>query len=93
LEFVVHCAPSRLTRWIGTECRTKEEGVWYEFIVKTPQHSITSVDPAENEWWRVFSDTTQKLGLEIETEIFPAGSVSSLSSLSLSLSSCLARSG
>jgi hypothetical protein len=55
--------------------------VWYEFIVKTPQHSITSVDPAENEWWRVFSDTTQKLGMEIETEIFPAGSVFSSSSL------------
>ncbi len=45
----------------------------YEFVVKTPQHSVTSVDPAENEWWRVFSETTQKLGLGIETEIFPAG--------------------
>jgi aminoacylase len=54
-------------------CRTKEEGVHYEFVVKTPQHSVTSVDPAENEWWRVFSETTQKLGLGIETEIFPAG--------------------
>ncbi|ELR12525.1 Aminoacylase [Acanthamoeba castellanii str. Neff] len=58
---------ARMKEW------TKEEGVHYEFVVKTPQHSVTSVDPAENEWWRVFSETTQKLGLGIETEIFPAG--------------------
>lgn len=57
---------ARMKEW------TKEEGVHYEFVVKTPQHSVTSVDPAENEWWRVFSETTQKLGLGIETEIFPA---------------------
>jgi len=51
---------------------TKEEGVEYEFVVKTPKHSVSSINVNESEWWRVFSETMQNLNLEIETEIFPA---------------------
>lgn len=34
---------------------------------------MSSINVNESEWWRVFSETMQNLNLEIETEIFPAG--------------------
>jgi len=58
---------SKLKEW------TSEEGVSYEFVFKTPAHAVSSTDRNENVWWKVFEDTCVELGLNLEPEIFPAG--------------------
>eukprot|EP01097_Dermamoeba_algensis_P003392 TRINITY_DN2373_c0_g1_i1.p1 TRINITY_DN2373_c0_g1~~TRINITY_DN2373_c0_g1_i1.p1 ORF type:complete len:414 (+),score=103.24 TRINITY_DN2373_c0_g1_i1:86-1327(+) len=51
---------------------TKEDGLSYEFVFKTPEHAVTSINPAENNWWKVFSENLTSQGVKYETEVFPA---------------------
>lgn len=35
-------------------------------------HSVTSTEPSQNPWYRVFSDAISDLGMKLEAQIFPA---------------------
>lgn len=50
----------------------KEEGLSYEFKVRTYPHSTTSTDRQQNAWWGVFSDACAELGLTVREQVFPA---------------------
>jgi aminoacylase len=51
---------------------TKEDGLSYEFVYRTPGHYTTSTDRNDNKFWAAFEDACQKAGVELEKEIFPA---------------------
>ncbi|CAM9461903.1 unnamed protein product [Phaeothamnion confervicola] len=66
--------PGEFRALINGWCR--EEGVKWDFAPWTSpmsEHYLTSLDRDENPWWGVFLDTMQRLGAEVEPEIFPAG--------------------
>eukprot|EP00118_Oscarella_pearsei_P020597 m.224608 g.224608 ORF g.224608 m.224608 type:complete len:403 (+) comp39997_c0_seq2:129-1337(+) len=48
------------------------EGCSYEFTEKHSDQSITSIDDT-SPWWRAFKGASDKLGIQIEPRIFPAG--------------------
>jgi len=52
---------------------TKEEGVEYEFQYSQHQHSVTSIDDGDTPWWPVFKKACTDMKMELEPEIFPAG--------------------
>lgn len=52
---------------------TKEEGMSYSFYYKEQAHAVSKIDPDQSPWWSVFSKCLSDLNLEVETEIFPAG--------------------
>jgi len=58
------------------ECKIKEwtsqEGLSYEFVVKTKCHAISSIDEAESFYWSIFKKACDDNSMNIETEIFPA---------------------
>lgn len=48
-------------------------GLSWEFVYNPLfQHHTTSTDPEENPWWRLFSSTLSKIGIDIEPSVFPA---------------------
>lgn len=53
-----------------------EEGLSWEFAPWTSPitaHHVSSTDATTNPWWGVFESACSTVGLEIEPEIFPAG--------------------
>lgn len=52
---------------------TKEEGLAYEFIFRTPAHAVCSTDPDACPWWKGILDGVKAAGIEYDTAIFPAG--------------------
>jgi len=52
---------------------TKEDGMTYEFLHKTTVNPVTSLDRNVNKLWGVFADACAKIKVELEPEIFPAG--------------------
>ena len=50
-----------------------EEGVSYDFFQKVKVHSATSIDPAQNPYWKTFASVLSSLGRTIDPQIFPAG--------------------
>ncbi|KAL6062906.1 adenylate cyclase [Balamuthia mandrillaris] len=55
--------------------KKEDEGsITYEFAQKAERHSITSIDPEENPWWKTFhSFLEEEAKLKVVPEIFPAG--------------------
>lgn len=54
-----------------------EEGVTWSYADTNPplhKHAVTSIDPEENFWWKVFQKSCKSNGLQLQTEIFPAAS-------------------
>mmetsp|Transcript_18959 Transcript_18959/g.46551 ORF Transcript_18959/g.46551 Transcript_18959/m.46551 type:complete len:444 (-) Transcript_18959:135-1466(-) len=53
---------------------TRQEGVSYEFVYKTPSHYVSSIDRKQCPFWGAFEDCFEKEMKKIlEKEIFPAG--------------------
>jgi len=51
---------------------TKEDGVSYQFLIKTPEHHVTSLDTKVNRYWGVMESTFKRLDLKTAPEVFPA---------------------
>lgn len=71
--------PSEFKSLIDDWC--KEEGVEWKcapWTTCTDEHYLTSIDRDVNPWWGVFLDTMAKRGVDVEPEIFPAGTDSRL---------------
>eukprot|EP00696_Hemimastix_kukwesjijk_P009177 gnl/Hemi2/21625_TR7208_c0_g1_i1.p1 gnl/Hemi2/21625_TR7208_c0_g1~~gnl/Hemi2/21625_TR7208_c0_g1_i1.p1 ORF type:complete len:453 (+),score=139.05 gnl/Hemi2/21625_TR7208_c0_g1_i1:126-1361(+) len=51
---------------------TSEDGVSLDFLVKTPQHAVTTLDPSKNGWWPVFSAACTAANVQLDPRIFPA---------------------
>lgn len=56
---------------IKSWCSDAGEGVTYKFLQKNCDQTVTSVDKSDP-WWNAFSTACEKMGMKIETEIFPA---------------------
>eukprot|EP00899_Mesostigma_viride_P006083 jgi/Mesvir1/15476/Mv20016-RA.1 len=50
----------------------KDDDVTFEWVYKTPEHYVSSID-AENPWWGRFKAGAAQAGVAVEAEIFPAG--------------------
>ncbi|TMW63753.1 hypothetical protein Poli38472_002694 [Pythium oligandrum] len=68
-EMDVELFKAMLDKWC------EEEGVTWEFPMKVtgplPKHAVTKIDDT-NVWWELFKGACDKLGMQVETEIFPA---------------------
>lgn len=51
---------------------TRDEGVSYEFVTRTPTHGVSSIDEATSLWWRAFRRGLGQAGTEATPEVFPA---------------------
>jgi len=51
---------------------TKEDDVSYEFISRCDENPVTSLDRAKNQYWAAFADSCKRIGVKIDTQIFPA---------------------
>jgi aminoacylase len=51
---------------------TNIDGVSFDFHYKVTDQTISSTDPQENPYWKVFEEVIRSFGKDVEIETFPA---------------------
>lgn len=74
-----HVEPSTIGSMLDTwcrECSLGENTVSWDYIAghgnDMTKHALTSTNPSENHWYKVFSDAVAELGIEVIPQVFPA---------------------